>query len=86
MTTLEMLELDDLIQKVKLPDQVAQNEAIAEEDNEGIFEPIPEFEAMGASEDINHLSQNVELEKALNNEFNAQSYRTPETKEHIKIV
>jgi hypothetical protein len=71
MTTLKMLELDDLVQKVELPDQVAQNEAVAEEDNEGVFEPIPEFEATGASEDIDHLSQDVELAKALDNEFSA---------------
>jgi hypothetical protein len=84
MTTLEMLELDDLVQRIKLPDQVAQDEAVAEEDNEGVFEFIPESEATGASEDIDHLSQDVELAKALNDEFSAQSYGTPETEEHIK--
>jgi hypothetical protein len=50
---------------------MAQNEAVAEEDNEGVFEPIPESVATGASEDINHLSQNVKLEKALNDEISA---------------
>jgi hypothetical protein len=50
---------------------VAQNEAVAEEDNEGVFELIPESEATGASEDIDHLSQDVKLAKALNNEFSA---------------
>jgi hypothetical protein len=50
---------------------MAQNEAVAEEDNEGVFEPIPESEATGASEDIDHLSQDVKLAKALNNEFSA---------------
>jgi hypothetical protein len=70
-TTLEMSELDDLVQRVELPNQVAQNEAVAKKDNEGVFEPIPESEATGASEDIDHLSQNVELAKALNNEFSA---------------
>jgi hypothetical protein len=84
MTTLEMLELDDLIQRVKLPNQMAQNEAVAKEDNEGVFEPISESEATGASEDIDHLSQDVKLEKALNDEFSAQFYGTPETEEHIK--
>jgi hypothetical protein len=83
-TTLKMSELDDLIQRVELPDQMAQNEAVAEKDNEGVFDPIPESEATGASEDIDHLSQDVKLEKALNDEFNAQPYGTPETKEHIK--
>jgi hypothetical protein len=83
-TTLEMSELDDLVQRVELPDQVAQNEAVAEEDNEGVFELIPESEAMGASEDIDHLSQDVELAKALNDEFSAQPYGTSETEEHIK--
>jgi hypothetical protein len=63
---------------------MAQNEAIAEEDNEGVFEPIPESEATGASEDINHLSQDVELEKALNDEFSAQSYGIHDIEEHIK--
>jgi hypothetical protein len=63
---------------------MAQNEAVAEEDNEGIFEPIPESEATGASEDIDHLSQDVKLAKALNNEFSAQSYGTPEIEEHIE--
>jgi hypothetical protein len=84
MTTLEMSELDDLVQRIELPDQVAQNEAVAEKDNEGVFEPIPESEATEASEDIDHLSQNVEFAKALNNEFNAQPYGTPETEEHIE--
>jgi hypothetical protein len=48
---------------------MAQNEAVAEKDNEGVFELIPESEAARASEDIDHLSQDVELEKALDDEF-----------------
>jgi hypothetical protein len=63
---------------------MAQNEAVAKEDNEGVFKPIPESKATGASEDIDHLSQNVKLAKALNDEFNAQPYGTPEIKKHIK--
>jgi hypothetical protein len=54
-TTLEISELDDLIQRVELPNQMAQNEVIAEEDNEEVFEPIPESEITRASEDIDHL-------------------------------
>jgi hypothetical protein len=83
-TSLEMLELDDLVQRIELPDQVAQNKAVAEEDKEGVFEPVPESEATGASKGLDHLSQDVELAKGLDEEFSAQYYGTPETNVQLK--
>jgi hypothetical protein len=41
----EMAVLDDLVQRIELPKGVATNEAIAEEINEEVFEPVPEAEA-----------------------------------------
>jgi hypothetical protein len=41
----EMAVLDNLVQKIELPEGVAINEAITEEIDEEVFEPVPEAEA-----------------------------------------
>jgi hypothetical protein len=80
----KMAMLDDLVQRIELPEGVATNEAIAEEINEEVFKPVPEAEA----EDTGTAGANPtpkdseKLAKAIKDEWN--SYPTPDPEDHIE--
>jgi hypothetical protein len=84
LTELELAQLNDLMQRIQLPDQVARNKAIAEDESDDVFEPLPDLNASEATAEDPSLKVNEELAKALDQEL-LEAYETPDLENDERI-
>jgi hypothetical protein len=85
LTVLKLAQLDDLVQRIQLLNQIARNKAIIKDKSNDVFELLPDLDASEAIAEDLSLKVDEKLEKALNQEL-LEAYGIPnlENDERIK--